>query len=384
MEKKFVKVTLIALAVMLALGMTAFAQAPNTIVYQGRLTDDIGDPLTTATSVTFSIYDNSNDVIPVDTFIRTLSFTGNGVFTTELGPFTTAVLDGSQMWLGIKVDGDDEMDDRQLITSVPYAYSSAYAATVPDNAITTSKIASGGVNNSDLATNSVSSDKIVNYTITGSDVASSTLTGGNIENSSVYAADLIQEPGLARCYTYNKLIDVDSDIVFVDSISISIPLAGYLLVQANAYASISGTSIGYIRANIDTLKRSSFGVNEQVVVGSYGETVASSITRYFSLTVTKCFYINGGRTVKLYFVADRNNSGGTAYLYYNKMYAVYIPTAYGTVEASSSSPGIPAGDIPAVQDISTSGGENPPSPYKIDLRQYEVEVDADAVNENQE
>ncbi|MFZ5981710.1 MAG: hypothetical protein ACOYVF_13890 [Candidatus Zixiibacteriota bacterium] len=381
MQKKIVNVILITLAVMLALGITAFAQAPNTIVYQGRLTDDVGDPITTATTVTFSIYEDSNDVIPVDTFIRTVTFTGNGVFTTELGPFTTAILDGTETWLGIKVGADPEMGDRQLITSVPYAFSSAYAETVPDNSITTTKIATGAVGGSDLAANSVTTDKITNYTIIGSDVASSTLTGANIENSSLYAADLAQEPGLARTYTASKFISPDSSIVFVDSLSINVPSAGYLLVQSNSYASITGTIIGNIRASIDTVKQASFPTTELVVVGSSAEVIDFSETRWYSCTVTRCFYINTARTINVYLNADRGYDDGTAYLYYNKMYALYIPTAYGTVSYGSATPGA-AGDIPQTTGDMTAPGEITPPTYEADLPIPEVDVEA--VNENQE
>ena len=157
--------------------------------------------------------------------------------------------------------------------------------------------------------------------------------------------------------------------------------AGYLLVQSNSYASISGTVIGNIRAAIDTVKRTSFSTTELVVVGSSAETISVSETRWYSCTVTRCFYINTARTVNVYLTADRGYDDGTGYLYYNKMYALYIPTAYGTVSYGSATPGA-AGDVSPTSADMTAPGEITAPSYEADMPIPEDYTEP--VNENQE
>ncbi|MCP4704699.1 MAG: hypothetical protein GY865_08825, partial [candidate division Zixibacteria bacterium] len=53
------KKCLIILTILLLLAVGAFAQAPNEISYQGKLTNAHGDPITEASSVTFAIYATS-------------------------------------------------------------------------------------------------------------------------------------------------------------------------------------------------------------------------------------------------------------------------------------------------------------------------------------
>jgi len=48
----------------------------------------------------------------------------NGVYSTQLGdltPLTDDIWENAQLWLGIKVDADDEMTPRVRIVAVPYA-----------------------------------------------------------------------------------------------------------------------------------------------------------------------------------------------------------------------------------------------------------------------
>jgi len=44
--------------------LTILASVPNLINYQGRLTDDVGKPITTATTVRFSLYQGGDATTP--------------------------------------------------------------------------------------------------------------------------------------------------------------------------------------------------------------------------------------------------------------------------------------------------------------------------------
>ena len=105
-------------------GVLAFAGVPQTINYQGYLKNSTGEPVSTATSMTFSLYSTtsgagavwsgSKSVIPV-----------NGTYSIELGasPQPALPVFDRPFCLGVKAGGDPEMRPLQPLTSVPYALS---------------------------------------------------------------------------------------------------------------------------------------------------------------------------------------------------------------------------------------------------------------------
>ncbi len=128
------KSSITILVMLLTLGILALnasAQAPNTILYQGRLTNPAGAPLQQADvdSVHFTIYSEAMAVL-YDTAVTDVTVDMNGVFTVELGPLAASVFSGEKRLLGIKVNTDPEMSPLQPLTSAPYAYSSNLATTI--------------------------------------------------------------------------------------------------------------------------------------------------------------------------------------------------------------------------------------------------------------
>lgn len=103
----------------------ALAQAPSTILYQGRLADDSGDPVTGDTDVTFRIYDAPTAGTMLWEEDAVVDPNTAGLFTVELGggtPFAPDVFDGSKRWLTMLVVSEgEEMTPRQPITAAPYA-----------------------------------------------------------------------------------------------------------------------------------------------------------------------------------------------------------------------------------------------------------------------
>ncbi len=131
---RITKVFLIGLAVSLLTAAFAAAQAPTTISYQGRLADASGQPLTDPPAVIFAIYATPTGGTALYTSpAMNIHPDDNGVFTVELGPFSSLVFNGSKRYLGIKVGSDAEMTPRQLLTSGPYALGVADAPGVAYN-----------------------------------------------------------------------------------------------------------------------------------------------------------------------------------------------------------------------------------------------------------
>ena len=187
------------------------AQAPNTITYQGKLVNITnGDPITTATTVVFSLYAADQGGSALWTETHNITPDEGGIFTIELGGTASlaTVLNGSKRYLGLKFGADTEMSPRQLITSTAYAYSAekaASATTVPNasitgaklasNAVTSAKIATGGVAESDIASSAVTSSKLASNAVTttkiatggvgSTDIASGAVTSTKLANNAV-------------------------------------------------------------------------------------------------------------------------------------------------------------------------------------------------------
>lgn len=96
---------------------------PHLINYQGMLTDDVGNPLTTPQDLSFRIYDaefggtslwdETHNSVPVS----------NGLFNVILGSINAINLPFDEdYWLEIEVGASDTLSPRFRFTSVPYAY----------------------------------------------------------------------------------------------------------------------------------------------------------------------------------------------------------------------------------------------------------------------
>jgi hypothetical protein len=100
------------------------ANVGGRIPIQGRLTDASGTPVADGTySVRFALYDaaTGGNEVCADTNTVTVE---DGLFYSEIwGDCTSVVINGQQLYLGIKVESDAEMTPRQPILPVPYAFS---------------------------------------------------------------------------------------------------------------------------------------------------------------------------------------------------------------------------------------------------------------------
>jgi predicted regulator of Ras-like GTPase activity (Roadblock/LC7/MglB family) len=115
----------------LILAALAFAGVPQTINYQGYLKDTAGAPVSTATSMTFSLYSTASGAGAV--WIGSKSVTPvNGIYSVELGATPQPALPAfdRKYWLGVKAGADSEMRPLQPLSSAPYALRAAVADNV--------------------------------------------------------------------------------------------------------------------------------------------------------------------------------------------------------------------------------------------------------------
>jgi hypothetical protein len=130
----------LSLLTVLAQVPAAEAAAPAKIPLQGVLADSNGLPLNGNVTVVFALYDQESGGVPLWSESQTVAVQ-NGLFSAYLGSITALNLalfrDNSDLWLGIQVQGDQEMS-RIYLGSTPfaaYAEHSGSGGGVPDGLI---------------------------------------------------------------------------------------------------------------------------------------------------------------------------------------------------------------------------------------------------------
>jgi hypothetical protein len=143
--------TISALALTCWLASTAaFAAAPDTLSYQGRLTQS-GTAVTGTVSVTFSLYAAATGGSALWSETQSLAV-ASGLYSAVLGKTTVfpAGLFTQALFIAVKVGADPEMSPRQELTSTPYSQQSKRAdiatAVDPANASLTGNYFKNGGN----------------------------------------------------------------------------------------------------------------------------------------------------------------------------------------------------------------------------------------------
>ena len=103
------------------------------IPIQGRLTNTSGNPLSGTYSIMFRLYEVDTGGTAVCTDTRSVSVV-SGLFSSYVeGCYD--VITGQRLWLGVKVESDEEMTPRRLIMPAPYAISLMPGAVISDNTV---------------------------------------------------------------------------------------------------------------------------------------------------------------------------------------------------------------------------------------------------------
>jgi len=270
----FLLITLLVLMPMSSI-MSVYAEVPSTMNYQGRLTDSSGNPVPdTSHNVSFKIYDESNAVVWEELHIIS---TTDGFFTVQLGsngwPLTDDVFDQSERWLGITVDGDQEISPRTQFNAVPYAFKT-----------------------------------------------------GDIQSS-----DIINGPGVAAFSGAFYIFLEDQDYTVLCSLTIDCPDEGFVMAVAHgriaalpqhtqgtdSYATVGiSDSPSALPGNQDL----DFNINSAAPTGVY--SIPFGMTSMFTVDST-------GSYTYYYLAYEYSGSVSVADMQFN---LVYFPAAYGTVD----------------------------------------------------
>ncbi|MCI0696177.1 hypothetical protein L0337_29765, partial [candidate division KSB1 bacterium] len=143
MKRTFFHSALLGVFVLILSGQTVWGQIPQTISYQGILTDASGIvPPDGNYNLTFKLYNVATGGSPLWTEAHSVAVS-NGIFTIILGslnPLTPPF--NEQYWLGITVGTDPELAPRTQLTASAYSLN---ARSIVDGAVTRNKIAGGQV-----------------------------------------------------------------------------------------------------------------------------------------------------------------------------------------------------------------------------------------------
>jgi hypothetical protein len=311
-------ITTVIIHLLLMAGLSAsfvFAQAPNTMLYQGRLTDSEGDPASSPQIVTFAIYDSLTEGTALWCDTLFVSLDSLGIFMVELGltkAFESSVFDGSKRYLGITVGDEAEMEPRQTLTASPYAFG---ANSVPDSSVTSAKIAPLAVGAAQLATDCISSEKILDGTVEETDIAENAVTSTKLALNSVTKNHIQQNAITSDRIQDGSVTSIDIADAGITSTKLAANSVGSGHLQSNAVnsgkiqdASITGSDIASGTITSSKLASSSVG-NSQLQSGAVTSSKLGSGSVYSS-------HISSGAvgTSQLASSVDFGSSGSSGYV----------------------------------------------------------------------
>jgi hypothetical protein len=307
--------------VLVILTVSIRAEVPSTMNYQGRLTDDAGDPVADMPhNITFKIYDETSTLRWEESHIVT---TTDGLFSVELGsngtPLTVDIFNYNECWLGITVDTDPEITPRTRLNTVPYAF----------------------------------------------------------RTGSVQSHDIVNEPGVAAYSGAYYVYLADSAYTVLCSLTINCPAEGYVMAVAhgriatlpqhttgtNSYAIVGiSDSPAYLPGNQDL----DFNIDSTAPSGIY--SIPFGMTSMFEVT-------SAGSYTYYYLAYEYSGSVSVADMQFN---LVYFPTAYGTVDPVPPSVSARDGYSSTYFDgpVSKKVNDEQNEPGTVDISQLERELTA--------
>jgi hypothetical protein len=115
---------ILSVIVLVFAGNIVLADPPQTIYYQGVLTDALGNPITGDTSLSFYIYSEATGGVAIWGETQSVTLDSDGLFSVALGsvlPLHPLLFDGVNRWLSVRIAGE-EILPRTKFMSVPYAF----------------------------------------------------------------------------------------------------------------------------------------------------------------------------------------------------------------------------------------------------------------------
>ena len=434
--KIIIRFAIIVATVCLMLSALATAKLPTVMSYQGRLTDATGNPVPDAGyNVRFRIYDANIGGTLIWEESQAVT-TVDGLFDVTLGtsnPLDTSIFQEAERWLGIRVNSDPEMIPRVQLTTTPFAFIAGQAdyLTVDPYVNETGDTVTGslwlngdggdadgmigvGPGYTNIRLLSWGAVKVELY---GQDYGSLYLAdgdgdrtaeldatngaGGRLELSktdgtsamvmdayysgdystvlpenAINADEMMNEPGIVSSNN-SSIITLTSAMQDLETVTITIPDAGYIVVEAKCYGycyGTTGSNKGYLQIDETAGGSQSYPYYTFFGLAAYVTTG----TCYFPAYVTRVYNKStaGTYTFRLEGMeASSNDPSAITRSGDHILTATYYPTSYGTVEASVSADQVGSFDqsevvVPTEREDGTSAQVT----YKVDLRELELKA----------
>ncbi len=325
---------LLCLLLLVTVAPGARAAAPETMSYQGILTDNAGTPVPNGTyDLTFSLYDVAADGAPLWTETQTAVAVQAGLVSVQLGsvaPLTLAF--DVPYFLGISVDGGAEMAPRIALASSPYGLSLRLpftgTASSASEAFHIVNVGGGAAIVSDPLLDARGS-----LSVTGAG-GSILLLGDNVgdaavalPNDAVSSLETLDEPGVASA-TSDALVSWTSGYKTLLSRTITVPTDGYVLAMAACTQTVFH--------NAGTADGAEFGVSQVPTSLPANQdqdvSIASSMPSNFytaSYAPHGLFQVTAG--THTFYLLGHFLSGGGEFATNLQLTLAFFPTAYGVV-----------------------------------------------------
>lgn len=195
-----------------------------------------------------------------------------------------------------------------------------------------------------------------------------------LPDSSISAAEILDEPGIARAASGGSVIIPRSTVVNVSNSTITVPGPGYIVAHGYSLSQIGGDTIGSMIGGIELANTTSPLLAEAALVGCTNERLSATTYRWTSLIPSRTFYVSAAGTYTYYFNVARYGTyqAGSHTIYWPKLDLAYYPTSYGSVTAA-----VPELEASAYTNATSETLENPgenssTTKYSVDLRELEV------------
>ena len=275
----------------LMMAISASAQMPKTLNYQGTLTSGSTVVPDGNYNVTFRLYTAPSGGSAVWTEAQTV-VTRNGVFNAVLGKFVPLPASfNTSYWMSLKIGADPEASPRLEMTGVCYSMHSAVA----DSA---RKVANGSVTLASIADNAVTSAKI------------------------------LDEPGVSSSLGGVHFLNAGNKYYVLDSLDIALPASGMVVLIASGSMTLGHVEGEAMSVNIsisDTRNTLSAGYS----CAALPATAATGL-HAFPFCTSGIYAATGGS--KKYFLLAQYLEGTQAMTFVGqtRLTGMYFPTVMGT------------------------------------------------------
>ncbi len=327
------------------------AGVPQTINYQGRLTDPTGAPVADSIyGIAFSIYDMSTGGALLWTETQNV-ITFKGLFTARLGavtPIPTSIFGGANRWLGIRIAGESsEILPRAALGSSPYVFTAGQALGADWSGITnapqtigeTNSCADGEILVWNNATQTwICAPKPTSPSPTLSDLSCAAGEIPSFNGSTWQCAPMPTsaiESGIASTHVFAFATLVCDSMSDIATVTITTPASGVIYLTARATVDFSGTTQEVIGDfQIDETQGGN-PVNPyylEVGLNKYPDTIRN----YFPVFVDRTYSKPAGTyTFRFEGRSCSFDSAASTKAFFASVTAMYFPAGLGAITVSS-------------------------------------------------